>query len=567
MIRSATTLVLLLNTVFLLVLTFVAWRNRDEPGAGMFGVLQLLSAVWAATTVVGLSLPEGPMRIQVWGVTTGLSLLVVAFWLAFILRYTGRDSWLTLPRFGVASIPLVVGAALYFVAPERSPLVGRVEQGTIPAGTIVDASISPVGAAIGAYIYLVFLIGLVLVVKTVLQGDTPFVGQALALVLGTLVTVFGSALAIAGVPVAGYPVTQVALGGQAVLWGYAVFRQQFIRMVPAVARIGERAVFSELDDGVVISDGSGVVIRANPKARAFLGAETLVGTSVASLLDRLGVSDFDGLPTRFEGEGRTYQARSSTLTNWRGDPIGQALVIRDISRLVGRQQRLQVLNRILRHNVRNDMSVVLALGEQLQQSGDEELAGIGETLCQRAKGLTTVSEKALEIERLSGQPADSERINLGEFVDGIVSELVDQHPDARVTVSVEAGTMWTDPGLLSLVFEEVVENALVHAGDAPEVDIEVSRSNDRVEFEVVDDGPGIPQMEIDTVAAGAETDLQHASSLGLWLVYWGTRSLGGDVDITTTERGSTVRLSVQDLEEYDTADFSVPAEAGAASTI
>lgn len=563
MIHSVTKLVLLANVALLLGLAAVALRNRTEPSARVFGVLQTLSAVWAALTIAGLSVPDGPLRVRLWGATTGLSLLVVSFWLAFILRYTGRDRWLTIPRFGVASIPLVAGAALYFLAPSWQPLVGQLDQAAIPAGTVVQSGIGPVGAVLGVYIYLVFLTGLVLVVRTVLAGNELFVGQAIALVAGTLVTVVGSALAIAGVPVAGYPVTQVALGGQSVLWGYAVFRQQFIRLVPAVARLGERTVFDELDDGVLVCDTTGTIIRANPQARAYLDAETLVGEPVAVLFDRLGVSGFEELPTRFEGPGGTYQVKSSTVTNRRSEPIGRALVIRDISRLVRRQQRLQVLNRVLRHNVRNEMNVVLANGERLQTREDATLNEIGETLSRRADALTAVSEKALAIERLAERPIETERIDLPAFVDETVSRLGERYPDATITASVGASRVHTDRRVLSLVFEEVLKNALIHAGDAPTVTVEVSRRDDGVEIAVSDDGPGIPQIEIEAVEDGVETDLRHGSSLGLWLVYWGARALGGDVDIAASETGSTVTLSIRDAREQGTPAAAEPDVAGA----
>ncbi|PSQ41556.1 hypothetical protein BRD14_06135 [Halobacteriales archaeon SW_5_68_122] len=96
------TRLVLASSLFLLCgLAIVGWRNRSDPGAGVFGLLEAVSAVWVALTVVGLSLPPGVARLRVWGATTALSLLVVLLWMAFILRYTGRDRWLRPTRFGV----------------------------------------------------------------------------------------------------------------------------------------------------------------------------------------------------------------------------------------------------------------------------------------------------------------------------------------------------------------------------------------------------------------------------------------------------------------------------------
>jgi len=549
---SATVVLLAVNTAVLLGLAAVAWRHRSAPSVGLFGLLQAVSAVWTGLTAVAVSLPPGPLRLRMWGVTTGLSLVVVVLWLCFIVGYTGRTEWLTDRWVPLSTVPLLAGGAVYFLAPTWPPLSGDVTQLPTAAGTFVDAGIGPVGAVLGVYIYLVFAAGSVLVVRTVVRGERLFTGQAAALVLGTTVTVAASGLTIAGLPRAGYPLTQVALGGQSLLWGYAVFRKQFLRVVPAVARVGERAVFDEIDDGVLVVSSEGRVLRANPQARAYLG-DDLAGRPVGTVLDRMGVSALSDLPARYDHGGRTYQAKVSTVSGWRGTTVGQALVVRDVTRLVRRQQRLQVLTRILRHNVRNDMNVVLGVGGRLADADDPALATMGETLQRTADDLTAISEKAIEIDRIFDQSTAVESVDPADLIAGIVTPLAEQYPAATVETTVEPAAVGTDRWLTGLVVEEVVENALEHTGPAPTVEVRVTREGDTVRIAVADDGPGIPTTEAETIGAGRETALQHGSGLGLWLVYWGMQSLGGAVDIATTGTGSTVTLSVPDRESADAA--------------
>lgn len=544
------TFVLLLASVFLLSgLAVIGFRNRSEPSARLFAVLQSVSAVWAGLTTVGLVLSPGYVRIRIWGIATGISLIVIVLWLGFILRYTGRERWLNSRWFSVAAAPLLVGSLLYCVVPTWRPLVGNLDVPTIPAGTVVEAAIGPVGAGLGLYIYSVFALGVVLVVKTLLEGEAHFTGQGIALVLGTLVTVVASALEIAGIPAPGYPVTEVALSGQSVLWGYAVFRQQFLSVVPAVGRIGERAVFDELDDGVAIVDNDGVITRANPRLRAALDVDDLIGRPVDRLFTEVGVSAFAELPTRFRCRGRTYQAKASMVTNWRGREIGHALVVRDVTRLVRRQQRLEVLNRVFRHNVRNHMSIVLGIGDRLQARDDGDLDALGETLAEHADTLMTISEKALQIERVFERSRVVETVDLGEFLEKRCGPLREAYPEATVTVTATAGELTTDPQLLSFAVREAVENAVQHAGNEPTVEIEAARSNDEVRLTIRDDGPGIPASEVDPVLTGEETDLHHASSLGLWLIRWGTEAIEGDIDVDSSDGGATVRLTLPDLED------------------
>lgn len=546
----STTVILLATATLLAGLAAAGWLNRETPSARLFATLQTVAAVWVALTVVGLQLPYGPARLRVWGVVTGLSLVSIVLWLAFILGYTGRSEWVQSRRFAVVATPLVAGACLYAVVPTWEPLVGTTTEASIPAGTVIISSVGPVGAGLGLYIYGVFFTGVLIVAKTVLEREKLFLGQAIALVLGTLVTVVGSMGAIVGFPVDGYPLTQVALGPESVLWGYAVFRTKFLEQVPAVARIGERAVFQDLDDGVVVV-GDDTVLQANPRAHAYLDAADLVGTPLDDLCAEMGIDSPADFPTRFQRRGRTYQVKLSSVTDWRDREVGRTLVIRDVTQLVRRQERLSVLNRILRHNLRNDLNVILGFAAQIEHESGDDLATLGEKVSQKARNLSSISEKALEVERMFDGQSEARTVNVERIVREVVDALADEHPTATVDVDVDDGEIQTYPRLLAVVVREVVENALVHAGAAPTVTVDVSVGDDRMEVVVTDDGPGIPQTELEPVQSREETPLEHASSLGMWLISWGARSLGGTVEFRTSGEGSTVRLSVPNLQSFD----------------
>ncbi len=541
---------LLAGTVVLLGgLAAVGWRHRAEPGAAVFALLEGVSAAWVGLTLVGLFVPEGTLRLRMWGTTTGLGFVVAALWVAFILRYTGHERWLCPRRIGAVVAPLLAGALLYGVAPVWPPLTDRAVQSTTVAGTVVTESVGPLGLALFVYVYLTLLAGLLVVLWAALDGDGLFVGQALALTLGTVVPVAASAAEVVGLA-GGYPLVQATMSVQALLWGYAVFRQEFLRVVPAVARVGERAVVKELDDGVLIIDG-GTVASANPAARGHLSAEP-VGEPVETLLEVMDVPDLEALPTQFRRRGRTYQAKLSTVSDWRDETVGRALVLREVTDLARRQQRLEVLNRIMRHNMRNDMTVVQGCADEICDRADEETADLSATIARRAESLLAISEKAVEIDRLLAEGGERRVVDLESFVGDRVGQVASRFPEATVELSLESASVCTVPRLLAPVLEEVVENALEHAGPGADVAVTASREDDGARVEVADDGPGIPDLEVATLESGRETPLEHATSLGLWFIHWGTRSLGGRVDIETTNGGSTVAVTVPNLSTVET---------------
>jgi sensor histidine kinase regulating citrate/malate metabolism len=84
------------------------------------------------------------------------------------------------------------------------------------------------------------------------------------------------------------------------------------------------------------------------------------------------------------------------------------------------------------------------------------------------------------------------------------------------------------------------------------VTVDISRSENLFQISITDDGPGIPDTEIKPILTGEETELEHASSLGLWLVYWGTQSLNGDLDITSSDDGTTATVRIPDIGSTET---------------
>ncbi len=211
-----------------------------------------------------------------------------------------------------------------------------------------------------------------------------------------------------------------------------------------------------------------------------------------------------------------------------------------------RERRLEVLNRVLSHNLRNKMNVIEGhvelLRDEYGEDTPESLTAIEET----AGGLLSLANSIREIERnLSGsEPARS--VELTEHVEQLVSAFADRFDDVSfgVTLPDDPCTVAV-PGLVAAV-EEALENAVKHNDSHdPTVEIRVHRrSGDWVDVEIEDNGPGIPEKELEVLEEG-ETPLNHADRLGLWFVYWVVSQVGGEFAVTDVEpRGSELSLSV-----------------------
>ena len=213
-----------------------------------------------------------------------------------------------------------------------------------------------------------------------------------------------------------------------------------------------------------------------------------------------------------------------------------------------KERRLNVLNRVLSHNLKNKMNVieghVAFLRDEFADGAEPNSLDI---VTDAAVDLMGLAESVQEIERvISVEESSLTTIDLTADVLRIVDMLGDHFPDATITTSLPEGECLVDaPGIVASV-EEAIENGIKH-NDAPNPWVEVrieKRDDGWVDIEIEDDGSGIPDREIE-VLEGGETPLEHAERLGLWMIYWVITKAGGRFSVSTAESGgSVVELSV-----------------------
>lgn len=206
--------------------------------------------------------------------------------------------------------------------------------------------------------------------------------------------------------------------------------------------------------------------------------------------------------------------------------------------------QLSVLNRVLRHDIRNVATVIRGRVDLLtDRFGDHEDAG---TIHRKADRLVELGDQARDVERLlRDEDGEREVVAIDAIVEEYCAHLADVHPDAEITRPTAGDVRVHAHPLIESAVTHVLDNAVEHNdGDAPRVTVEYSRvteaGTEYVDVRIADDGPGIPEEEIAVLERGYETALNHTSGLGLWLVNWIVRSSGGDVWFEENEPAGSV---------------------------
>jgi PAS domain S-box-containing protein len=312
--------------------------------------------------------------------------------------------------------------------------------------------------------------------------------------------------------------------------------------------------------GVLITDTEGTVEYVNRGFESQSGytSEEILGKSpgvlksgehdeafYANLWETITTGEiWSGTVTNKRKNGERYVVKQTIapVEDPRGDIVQFIAVNHDITelqtleeRLREQREQLDVLNRVLRHDIRNDMNVVVAWGEMLE----DDLTTDGKAKLDRILRagnhvieLTNVARDLSELIHGDGTP-DLTPIALHQLLREELEKRRETFSNAEITMPKppDHRTRVRANELLSSVFRNLVNNAVQHNHTGqPRVAITAEEAGDVVRVSVADNGPGIPpDVRTDLFQEGHKGLESGGTGMGLFLVDNLVESYGGDV--------------------------------------
>ncbi|MFB6091709.1 MAG: sensor histidine kinase, partial [Haloquadratum sp.] len=203
-------------------------------------------------------------------------------------------------------------------------------------------------------------------------------------------------------------------------------------------------------------------------------------------------------------------------------------------RLEEQRDGLDLLNQVLRHDIRNDLQVVTGYGEVLTDHVDDEGADYLDTLRTNAEHAVELTRTARDLAdvMLSTEGEKRDRVPLRETLEAEIDKLDAEYPAACVAIegSVPAVPVRAD-AMLDSVFRNLLTNAVQHNDkDVPEISIAATADDERVTVRIADNGPGVPDDQKETIFGKGEKGLDsEGTGLGLYLVQHLVTRYGGSV--------------------------------------
>ena len=260
------------------------------------------------------------------------------------------------------------------------------------------------------------------------------------------------------------------------------------------------------------------------------GRRALTAGSVVTFQDSIGLRHFHNIVVPLAtGEGETVQIVTREIT----------LQKHNEEELKRKKEELTIINRIISHDIKNDVSILTGWAEVLEDYIDEEgekmLTHIEETSTHIAE-LTEITKDFVESLE-GGATVDLEAIDLSGVISNEVEKLRSNHEDISVAVDSHDELVVRANELLSSVVGNLLANAVRHNNsDRAEIDITTETTATAVTLRVADNGPGVADgQKEDIFGKGEKGPESPGTGIGLYLVYKLVDQYNGDVWIEDNE--------------------------------
>lgn len=504
-------------------------RTIQHAGAreGLLGLLVSVT-IWSAGYIGYLVAPTIKWKLAFYILGSVFAFVAVGAWLYFCAAYTGRP-----PR-NAPYRTTAVGVFLVFaVLKITNPLHNLYFTAAWATDPFPHLAIShqPLYWISLGISYVVIAVGFFMLFEQFHHtgaDNRPLAGLASLTAIPAIVTIYSEELP--NVLPLMYEPPGVALFALGLLY---IYNQQF-EAIKSTAGSDSPAIFLDRDDHVLDYNGSAQSIF--PALDGAIGSN--INVVVPALVDTLGEQ---GIMTVSAGQTERFYEVSYTPFMAGEMETGKLVTMTDVTEresyrqeLETKTEQLETLNRVVRHDIRNDMTVILGWAESLENHIDPA----GEDPLQR---VLSKADNVIELTDILGDVVESvsgtgtaavEPIDLTRILETELAAVRQSHSTAEIRVSGSIPDVSVQANeMLSSVFRNLLENAVRHSDTDPaKVDVSCTEQTETVRVRFADTGPGVPDNQKEEIFGKGEKGLESpGSGIGLYLVHTLVEQFGGEV--------------------------------------
>jgi signal transduction histidine kinase len=213
---------------------------------------------------------------------------------------------------------------------------------------------------------------------------------------------------------------------------------------------------------------------------------------------------------------------------------------------------------IASHDLKAPINGVLGLVELMKAENEERTESDLEYLSHieySCKKMQRLISNILELNQIEQglNPVKKQAVDLNIFLEKIGIEFSHQARKKNIQLNVDLmrDIIETDPDTLSRILENLLSNAIKFSPEERTVELRASRLSDYIQFDIVDQGPGIANEDVPKLfrkfqkLGNKPTNQEGSTGLGLSIVKELTKQLEGEVTVKSMPgRGTTFTVRI-----------------------
>lgn len=328
-----------------------------------------------------------------------------------------------------------------------------------------------------------------------------------------------------------------AVGAAAALFEYAPRPTAAVRGTDSPrVRVVNRAYLEQFDGRCLQDTDRGTF----PRRAELGGAERTLVQRVTS-----GTAASDAIVKRTATGQRRFVVRAVPATQ---ADVTAYLQYRDVTGRQIRDQQLAVLQRVLRHDLRNDLTVLLGYAQTIAETAENpDARAAAETMIEAADDLRTVANSAGRMQCVTRTPTPTPLDDAAARVRRSIAPGIDGA--LRIDGPIPSAPI---DGRIGVALEEICRT-LADQGSANRITLGAESDDDWATVEI-DADASLCEQERAALEGRDETQLRHATGISPWIARWAVRAAGGRLQIRSAASGTRIGIAAPVLDASRSGD-------------
>lgn len=315
-------------------------------------------------------------------------------------------------------------------------------------------------------------------------------------------------------------------------------------------------------EGLVLLDGSGLVLSINPAAQKLfragdfaIGKDFLALEGTSEARDAVNRAYLEGAGEQLlQREGRSYRLSAERITD-QGDQLGAVLLIQDVTEQLQAQRTRQEFSANVSHELKTPLQSIMGSAELLEQGmvRTEDIPKFAGLIRREAERLLHLVQDIINLSQLDeGAPMPREQVDILPVLRETAAALASAAQEKQVTLEVtgERCPVSAVPRLLGEIVFNLMDNAIRYNVPGGTVTASCRREGEGAVLTVSDTGIGIPPEHLSRVFERFyRVDKSHSrasggTGLGLAIVKHAAEIQGAQIHLESAPgKGTTVTVT------------------------